>query len=92
MKNGDVACFGEMGYGEQFLDAEKPKKIAGLHGATGLRSGTHVTCGLRGGKVLCHGRPQEVLQNAEAKKYYFGDSMDLGGSLENESRRKEEAA
>jgi lipopolysaccharide export system ATP-binding protein len=33
---------------------------------------------IRGGKVLCHGRPQEVLQNAEAKKYYFGESMDIG--------------
>jgi len=33
---------------------------------------------IRGGKVLCHGRPQEVLSNPEAKKYYFGESMDLG--------------
>lgn len=36
---------------------------------------------IRSGKVLCHGRPHEVLQNAEAKKYYFGDSMDLGNGL-----------
>jgi len=33
---------------------------------------------IRGGKVLCHGRPHEVLANPEAKKYYFGDSMDIG--------------
>jgi lipopolysaccharide export system ATP-binding protein len=39
---------------------------------------------IRAGKVLCHGRPQEVLQNAEAKKYYFGDSMDLGNGLRDE--------
>jgi len=42
---------------------------------------------IRSGKVLCHGRPHEVLQNAEAKKYYFGDSMDLGNGL----RTREEA-
>jgi lipopolysaccharide export system ATP-binding protein len=33
---------------------------------------------IRGGKVLCHGKPNEVLQNAEARKYYFGEGMDLG--------------
>jgi lipopolysaccharide export system ATP-binding protein len=33
---------------------------------------------IRAGRVLCHGRPREVLQNAEARKYYFGDDMDLG--------------
>jgi lipopolysaccharide export system ATP-binding protein len=43
---------------------------------------------IRSGKVLCHGRPQEVLQNAEAKKYYFGDSMDIGNGLR--SREEEE--
>jgi alpha-tubulin suppressor-like RCC1 family protein len=59
LKNGDVVCFGEMGYGEQFLSSEKPKKIAGLHGATGLRSGTHVTCGVRAGAALCWGENGE---------------------------------
>jgi len=39
---------------------------------------------IRGGKVLCHGRPQEVLQNADAKKYYFGDSMDIGNGLDDD--------
>ena len=34
---------------------------------------------IRQGRVLCHGRPREVLQNAEARKYYFGDGMELGG-------------
>jgi lipopolysaccharide export system ATP-binding protein len=33
---------------------------------------------IRGGRVLCHGRPREVLQNPEARKYYFGDGMNLG--------------
>jgi lipopolysaccharide export system ATP-binding protein len=42
---------------------------------------------IRGGKVLCHGRPQEVLQNPEAKKYYFGESMDLGQSRDDDDRQ-----
>jgi lipopolysaccharide export system ATP-binding protein len=33
---------------------------------------------IRQGRVLCHGRPREVLNNPEARKYYFGDGMDLG--------------
>ncbi len=33
---------------------------------------------IRAGKVLCHGRPDEVLSNAEARKYYFGEDMDIG--------------
>ena len=33
---------------------------------------------IRGGKVLCHGRPDEVVQNPEARKYYFGEGMELG--------------
>ena len=32
---------------------------------------------IRDGRVLCHGRPDEVLSNAEARKYYFGEGMDL---------------
>lgn len=39
---------------------------------------------IRGGQVLCHGRPDEVLQNPEARKYYFGEGMDLtvrGGAV-----------
>jgi lipopolysaccharide export system ATP-binding protein len=27
--------------------------------------------------VLCHGRPHEVLSNPEARKYYFGEGMDV---------------
>jgi lipopolysaccharide export system ATP-binding protein len=34
---------------------------------------------IRSGRVLCHGRPREVLQNAEARKYYFGDGLALDG-------------
>jgi lipopolysaccharide export system ATP-binding protein len=33
---------------------------------------------IRAGKVICHGRPPEVLANPEARKYYFGEDMDLG--------------
>jgi aryl-alcohol dehydrogenase-like predicted oxidoreductase len=33
---------------------------------------------IRSGKVLCHGRPHEVLANPEARKYYFGEDMDIG--------------
>jgi lipopolysaccharide export system ATP-binding protein len=32
---------------------------------------------IRSGAVLCHGKPDEVLDNAEARKYYFGDEMKL---------------
>ncbi|WP_442482618.1 LPS export ABC transporter ATP-binding protein [Aeoliella sp. SH292] len=32
---------------------------------------------VRNGQVLCHGTPREVLQNEEARKYYFGDGMDV---------------
>jgi lipopolysaccharide export system ATP-binding protein len=35
---------------------------------------------IRSGKVLCHGRPNEVLGNAEARKYYFGDDIELSRS------------
>ena len=33
---------------------------------------------IRKGKVLCHGTPDEVLSNEEARKYYFGEDMDIG--------------
>jgi lipopolysaccharide export system ATP-binding protein len=33
---------------------------------------------IRAGKVLCHGHPNEVLANPEARKYYFGEDMDIG--------------
>ncbi len=33
---------------------------------------------IREGKVLCHGNPAEVLSNPEAKKYYFGENLDIG--------------
>ncbi len=54
---------------------------------------------IRGGKVLCHGRPDEVIQNPDARKYYFGEGMELGitasseqqglvGSLRNRMKRE----
>ena len=33
---------------------------------------------IRDGKVICHGPPDEVLANPEARKYYFGEDMDIG--------------
>ncbi len=35
---------------------------------------------IRAGRVLCHGTAEEVLANEEARKYYFGDDMDLGAA------------
>ena len=32
---------------------------------------------IRAGVVLCHGRPDEVLRNPEARKYYFGEGMEI---------------
>lgn len=32
---------------------------------------------VRNGQVLCHGTPREVLQNEDARKYYFGDGIDV---------------
>jgi len=33
---------------------------------------------IRAGQVLCHGTRDVVLQNPEARKYYFGESMEIG--------------
>jgi lipopolysaccharide export system ATP-binding protein len=33
---------------------------------------------IRGGQVLCHGRPREVLNHPEARKHYFGEGMQMG--------------
>jgi lipopolysaccharide export system ATP-binding protein len=33
---------------------------------------------IRGGQVLCHGRPREVLNHPEARKHYFGEGMHVG--------------
>jgi lipopolysaccharide export system ATP-binding protein len=33
---------------------------------------------IRGGEVLCHGTPHEVLSHPEAREVYFGENMDLG--------------
>ena len=33
---------------------------------------------IRTGKVLCHGRPDEVLNHPEARRYYFGEDIDIG--------------
>ncbi|MEX0937878.1 MAG: LPS export ABC transporter ATP-binding protein [Pirellulales bacterium] len=41
---------------------------------------------IRGGQVLCHGSPDEVLQNEEARKYYFGEGIELSPSMRHASR------
>jgi lipopolysaccharide export system ATP-binding protein len=33
---------------------------------------------IRGGQVLCHGKRDEVLNHPEARKHYFGESMQVG--------------
>jgi lipopolysaccharide export system ATP-binding protein len=35
---------------------------------------------IRKGQVFCHGTREEVLSNADARKYYFGENMDLGAA------------
>ena len=35
---------------------------------------------IRAGQVLCHGTPEEVINNPEAKKYYFGEGLQLSTS------------
>jgi lipopolysaccharide export system ATP-binding protein len=32
---------------------------------------------IRAGAVLCHGQPEEVLAHPEARKYYFGEGMEI---------------
>jgi hypothetical protein len=32
---------------------------------------------IRSGTVLCHGSREEVLSNPEARKYYFGEGMEV---------------
>jgi lipopolysaccharide export system ATP-binding protein len=36
---------------------------------------------IRAGQVLCSGKPNEVTQHPEARKYYFGEGMDLPTSI-----------
>lgn len=35
---------------------------------------------IRAGQVLCHGNPEEVTSNPEARKYYFGEGIQLSTS------------
>ena len=36
---------------------------------------------IRSGTVLCHGSREEVLSNPEARKYYFGEGMEVGPAM-----------
>lgn len=45
---------------------------------------------IRNGKVFCSGTPEQVLANPEARKFYFGEEMDLGRGSPH--RRSEPAA
>ena len=33
---------------------------------------------MRNGQVLCHGEPREVLENPDARRYYFGEGIEMG--------------
>lgn len=46
---------------------------------------------IRDGRVLCHGQPREVLENPEARKYYFGEGIEIGGHTGGPHRRAEAA-
>jgi len=46
---------------------------------------------LREGKVLCHGSPAQVLSNPEARRYYFGEDIDLGRSTAPPPHRRPDA-
>ncbi len=35
---------------------------------------------IRSGRVLCHGSPEDVIQHPEARKYYFGEGINLPSS------------
>jgi len=39
---------------------------------------------IRAGQVLCHGTPAQVTSNPEARKYYFGESIQLAGCVASE--------
>lgn len=42
---------------------------------------------IRAGQVLCHGHPDEVLANPEARKSYFGEGMQIGaGGFDTDTR------
>jgi lipopolysaccharide export system ATP-binding protein len=43
---------------------------------------------IRTGQVLCHGGPNEVLNHPEARKYYFGEGMDIGVAASSTPHRR----
>ncbi len=43
---------------------------------------------IRSGQVLCHGTPAEVLAHPEARKYYFGEGMELGPAARLDTPRR----
>ena len=47
---------------------------------------------IRSGQVLCHGPRDAVLRNPEARKYYFGEGMDLGLDQSQPATAKERLA
>ncbi|MBN2021222.1 MAG: LPS export ABC transporter ATP-binding protein [Pirellulales bacterium] len=47
---------------------------------------------IRAGKVLCHGTPEQVLANPEARKYYFGEDMEIGRSVPRPHRPEDHQA
>jgi lipopolysaccharide export system ATP-binding protein len=53
---------------------------------------THRSYVIRAGQVLCHGTAEEVLSNADARKYYFGDGPDLAVGRSPHSARSTRSA
>jgi lipopolysaccharide export system ATP-binding protein len=43
---------------------------------------------IRKGQVLCHGSPSEVTRHPAARKYYFGENMDLGSAIGGPHRQR----
>lgn len=37
---------------------------------------------VRAGEILCQGRPEEVLSNPDARRYYFGENIDFTESMD----------
>ncbi len=46
---------------------------------------------IRTGQVLCHGTPDEVLANPEARECYFGEDMDIGTAVPPAPHRRGQA-
>ena len=46
---------------------------------------------LRDGQVLCHGTPGEVIRNEDARKYYFGEGIQLSQDVTTTNTRRNDS-